>query len=280
MAPPHGTAQDRHLTFGAGFSLVKARDAPTAAARRRTQLGPRSKSDLHAEGDGRPLVSLATAGQRHRAGNRVERSGGPKRSRRVRPATSCWSPSWPGPGACANRRAGARREPAVTITEPLHAVLTRRSRACPATVDPGTVVGPSHRAAAHPPGPLPARLPPAAHPRPGHLQQAHPDPHPWLRLPPYRRCHLLSDHPAPPRQVDHPRRRRTAPGWRCVALPAAVRPGTGAPGRGGVHHQSALRRPGRRPQPGGPSQARAATLHCHRGTRHPAGHRGSPGQPS
>ena len=36
----------------------------------------------------------------------------------------------------------------MTITEPLHAVLTRRSRACPATVDPGTVVGPVHRAAA------------------------------------------------------------------------------------------------------------------------------------
>jgi hypothetical protein len=55
----------------------------------------------------------------------------------------------------------------VRITEPLHPVLTRRTRACPATVCPGTVMGPVRCPAAHPPRPPPARLPPAAHPETG-----------------------------------------------------------------------------------------------------------------
>jgi transposase len=53
-----------------------------------------------------------------------------------------------------------------------------------------------------------------------------------------------------------------------------------APFRGRVHHQGALRRPGCRPRPGRPSQARAETLHGHRGRRHTVGHRGSPGPSS
>jgi hypothetical protein len=43
-----------------------------------------------------------------------------------------------------------------------------------------------------------------------------------------------------------------------------------------VHHQGALRRPGRWAKPGGPSQAGAETLDPHRRRRHPAGRVAAP----
>src|SRR5919197_1448452 len=97
------------------------------------------------------------------------------------------------------------------ITELSPSAITRRSRACPAIVDPGTPVGPVRRLAAHPPGPPSAGLPPPAHPRPAGVRQAHPDPGVRLRLPPHRRRRLLGDNLAPPpRRVDRCRGGRAA----------------------------------------------------------------------
>ena len=65
--------------------------------------------------------------------------------------------------------------------------LTRRSRACPAIVHPGTPVGQVAALLPCSPGPPPAGLPPPPIPRPRRVRQAHPDPGVWLRLPPHRR---------------------------------------------------------------------------------------------
>src|SRR4029453_11296950 len=63
--------------------------------------------------------------------------------------------------ACASRanwsRAGTSR---AMIAGLPHPVATRRTRACPAIVNPGAAVGPGRRPAPHPPGPPPAGLPP------------------------------------------------------------------------------------------------------------------------
>ncbi len=108
-------------------------------------------------------------------------------------------------------------------------------------------MGPVRRPAPCPPRPPSAGLPPPTHPRPAGVRQAHPDPGVRLRLPPYRRCHLLSDDPAPPpRRVDHPRPARAATAGGAWRLRPAVRAGAGAPGGGRLHHQGTLRR-GRSP---------------------------------
>jgi hypothetical protein len=59
----------------------------------------------------------------------------------------------------------------------------------------------------------------------------------------------------------------------------AVRLGAGAPGGGRLHHQGALRRPGRRAEPGGPPQAEAEALGRHRRGWHPVGGGAGAGQP-
>src|SRR4029453_14481286 len=66
-----------------------------------------------------------------------------------------WASSTPDGGwlrVCASRRGGAGQARAVMITGLPHPVITRRSRACPAIVDPRAGGGPGRRPAPGPPG--------------------------------------------------------------------------------------------------------------------------------
>jgi hypothetical protein len=73
-----------------------------------------------------------------------------------------WSASRTPPASIGPAGAGQAR--AAMIAGLPHPVITRRTRACPAIVGPGTAVGPGRRPAAYAPGPPPAWLPPPAHP--------------------------------------------------------------------------------------------------------------------
>jgi hypothetical protein len=166
------------------------------------------------------------------------------------------------------------------ITEFSHADDYPEISYLPAIVHPRAAVDPVRRAAAHPSRRPPARLPPSSHPRPDRLRQAHSGPGVRLRLPTHRRPQLLGDPGGDPFVAAAAQRgRRAAAPGRAGRLRPTIRLGGGAPERGRLHHQGALRWPGRRTQPDRPPQARTQALGGYRDGWHPAGGGGGPGQP-
>jgi hypothetical protein len=132
-----------------------------------------------------------------------------------------------------------------------HRAVTRRTRACL----PSPVLEPSGSSSprcCHPPGSPPTRLPPPSHPPTGSSSTSSSKCWCSAAAAQDRRHQLLGDHPAsPPRRVDQRRGGRAAAPGGAGRLRPAVRPGVGAPGGRRLHHQGALRRAGRRAQPGG-----------------------------